>query len=214
MLATIAVGGGIALAGASLYQRVARRKPVPLIDALYDRWGWTAPAADQMPDRADARAEITAEVTGAPAAMPATPSNAEITREVLIISLTSATAIMHLALGTPLFVLNGMGYAGLLAAHYLAPPQETYRQYTRGALFGYTGFTVVAYFAVRGAAGFTSPVGVANKLIELGLLSVLWQDGRLAQAKEASRVRILTGAEPTVQAIPVTATSPAGATGS
>lgn len=169
MLATFAIGSGIALAGASLYQRVTRRKPLPWLDPLYERWELTTPAVTKAEDG-------TVEL--------AAPTNAEITRDVLIISLTGATAIIHLTLGTPLFILNGVGYAGLLAAHYLVPQDETYRQYTRGALFGYTGFTVAAYFVLRGAGGLVDTVGIVNKLIELGLLAVLWQDGRLAQEKQ------------------------------
>ena len=99
-----------------------------------------------------------------------------VNRNVLIAGLTGTTAVLHVALGTQIFVLNGIGYLALLAAHYATPERESYRKYTRDALFGYTSFTVVAYFAARGTSGFLDPTGVASKLIELGLLRVLWAD--------------------------------------
>ncbi|MCB9162466.1 MAG: hypothetical protein H6644_21900 [Caldilineaceae bacterium] len=97
-------------------------------------------------------------------------------RRVLIVALTGATAGLHLALGTQLFALNGLGYLALLGAHFATPDRESYRAYTRDALFGYTGVTVVGYFALRGTAGFADPTGMASKLIELGLMNVLWAD--------------------------------------
>lgn len=97
-------------------------------------------------------------------------------RQVAIIALTGATATIHIALGTPLFILNGVGYLALLGAHLAVPDRESYRTYTRNALLGYTGVTVIGYFALQGVAGFTDPLGVLNKLIELGLLNVLWED--------------------------------------
>jgi hypothetical protein len=32
------------------------------------------------------------------------------------------------------------------------------------------------HFALRGTAGFADPAGMASKLIELGLMNVLWAD--------------------------------------
>lgn len=97
-------------------------------------------------------------------------------RRVAIVAFTGATAALHLSLGTPIFVLNGLGYLALLGVHFAVPDRESYRTYTRDALFGYTGVTVIGYFAMRGAAGFADPTGIASKLIELGLMSALWQD--------------------------------------
>lgn len=180
MLAALAIGSGIALSAASLCSRVLYKRDLPLVDQLYGSQSNIAIEADS-PDASTAltRFEYTEE---------------DKLREVLVISLTSATAILHLTLGTKLFVLNGVGYAGLLALHYLAPQSETYRQYTRSALFGYTGVTTLGYFIVNGVGSFTNPVGIANKLIELGLLAVLWQD-----QKEASR----SAQVETVQQIPI-----------
>jgi hypothetical protein len=162
MLATLAVGGGIALSVASLYSRVRYKKSLPLVDRLY------TPDTDGIIGDDDTRTKTSlAEIN---------LSEEEVIREVLIIGLTGATAMIHVTLGAPIFVLNGIGYAGLLGLHYLVPPKETYRQYTRSALFGYTGVTVIGYFIVNGAGGFTNSIGIADKLIELGLLAVLWQD--------------------------------------
>lgn len=97
-------------------------------------------------------------------------------RQALIVALTTSTAIIHIYVGGTLFVLNGIGFLVLLAAHYTAPPRESYRKWTRDGLMGYTGFTTLAYFIVRGIGGWTSPIGVASKLVELGLIRVLWAD--------------------------------------
>lgn len=97
-------------------------------------------------------------------------------RQVAIVALTGATAAIHIALGGQLFVLNGVGYLSLLCVHLAVPDRESYRTYTRNALLGYTSVTVIGYIAVQGIAGFSDPLGIFNKLIELGLLNVLWED--------------------------------------
>lgn len=97
-------------------------------------------------------------------------------RQALIAALTSSTAVIHIYLGGTLFVLNGVGFLALLAAHYAVPPRESYRKWTRDGLLGYTSFTALAYFVVKGVSGWTNPIGIATKLIELGLIRVLWAD--------------------------------------
>ena len=176
LLAPLAVGGGIALAAGSLYRRIRYRKSLPFLDEVYQGRRPSILSRRGETDAEGAQGEVT-ETSVAIAEM----SEAQITRDVLIITLTGTTAIIHLTLGSSLFVLNGVGYAGLLAAHYLVPPRETYRQYTRDALLGYTGFTFVAYFLVNGVPGaFTSVTGVVCKLVELGVLNVLWKDRQAA----------------------------------
>ncbi len=162
MLGTLVIGSGIALSVASLYSRVRYKRNLPLVDRLY------APGTTVVRVDDDTNIEASLAVINL--------SEAEVIREVLVIGLTGATAIIHLTLGAPIFVLNGIGFAGLLGLHYLVPPKETYRQYTRSALFGYTSVIVVGYFIVNGAGGFVNSIRIANKLIELGLLAVLWQD--------------------------------------
>lgn len=102
-------------------------------------------------------------------------------RQVLIVGLTGTTIVLHFYLGTALFTLNSLGYLALLAAHYAVPQRESYQRWTRDGLFGYTGFTVAGYFIVKGVGGWTSPIGIASKLAELGLMHVLWEDGKAAK---------------------------------
>jgi hypothetical protein len=104
-------------------------------------------------------------------------------RELLIAALTGTTAAIHIYLGGTLFVLNGVGFLAGLAAHYAVPQRESYQKWTREGLFGYTGVTVAGYFALKGLAGFGSPIGIATKVVELGLMRVLWEDGEAAQQK-------------------------------
>lgn len=101
-------------------------------------------------------------------------------RKVTIIMLTSATAWTHIALGAQipfaLLVINGVGYLVLLTGHYFVPQLAPYRDHTRDALSAYTGTTIVGYFATCSVAGLIGPVGILNKLIEVGLLGALWFD--------------------------------------
>jgi len=140
MLSALAIGGGIALSAASLCSRVLYKRDLPLVEQLY---------------RSDSKIPIKVSDSGSTTALTQFEySEEDKVREVLVMSLTSATAVMHLALGTKLFVLNGVGYAGLLALHHLVPKNEAYRQYTRAALFGYTGVTVTGYFILNGVGSF------------------------------------------------------------
>lgn len=99
-----------------------------------------------------------------------------------VIVLTVATALIHLYLGLQIpdaiFVLNGLGYLGLLAALYLPVPQLTqYRSIARWALLGYTLLTIVLWI-IMGARNF---IGYSDKIIEVALVALL--------LLEASRVR-------------------------
>ena len=104
-------------------------------------------------------------------------------RELLIVGLSGATAVIHIYLGGTLFLLNGVGFLAAVGAHYAVPQRESYQKWTREGLFGYTGVTVAGYFALKGLAGFGSPIGLATKLVELGLMRVLWEDGKAAEDK-------------------------------
>ena len=71
-----------------------------------------------------------------------------------IILLTLATAAMHLALIFPdfLFILNALGYVGLLGALYLPiPGLARYRGIIRWALMGYTLLTIFGLAGHRSA---------------------------------------------------------------
>jgi hypothetical protein len=90
-----------------------------------------------------------------------------------IVVLAFGTAIIHLYLGLsgfPLFVLNGLGYLAFVAALYLPVQQlARYRGTVRWALIGYTALTIVLWLLV----GARTPIGYADKLIEIALIALL-----------------------------------------
>ena len=92
--------------------------------------------------------------------------------------LALGTATIHLYLGLsglPLFVLNGLGYMALVAALYLPVPRlARYRSAIRWALIGYTALTIVLWILV----GARTPIGYADKLIEVALIALLLIEGR------------------------------------
>jgi hypothetical protein len=97
-----------------------------------------------------------------------------------IIALTVITAVIHLALGlflgeiNPMFVLNGVGYLALAAALYFIPQLAGQRSLIRWVLMGYTALTIVLYFVLT--PNIMSPVGLADKAVELILVILLWVD--------------------------------------
>lgn len=92
----------------------------------------------------------------------------------VIIALTLATALIHISLGGPLFILNGVGYIALLVALYWVPQTAAYRPQIRYAFMGYTAVTIIAYFLMNG--DLTSTVGMLTKVIEVTLLVLLWRE--------------------------------------
>lgn len=101
-------------------------------------------------------------------------------RKVSVITLTGATALIHIALGLqaglPLFVWNGAGFIALLAGQYFTPQLEPYRAEVRDGFIAYSGTTIVAYFLLQGSAGLLNPVGLTTKVIEAGLIGLLWHE--------------------------------------
>lgn len=96
-----------------------------------------------------------------------------------VVVLTLATAIIHLLLGLPLFILNGIGYIVLLALLYAPISQlAPYQHYVRYVLIAYTGLTIILWIFL--GIPYTG-LGYITKLIELILIVVL--------AVEATRVR-------------------------
>ncbi len=100
----------------------------------------------------------------------------------LIVILTIATAIIHVALGfgfnNPLFILNGIGYAGLLGLLFLPIAQlAAYRGTVRWVLLGYTALTFVLYF-VFNWPDIWGPLGLIDKAIELVLMVLLVRQTR------------------------------------
>jgi hypothetical protein len=100
-----------------------------------------------------------------------------------IFLLTLATAGIHLYLaltaipymglnfGVMLFILNGLGYLGLLAALQLPIPQlARFRNAARWALVALAALTIVLFFLV--APEYTI-VGYVDKAIEVALIALL-----------------------------------------
>src|SRR5829696_2760545 len=98
-----------------------------------------------------------------------------------IILLTFGTALIHLYLGLkgfPLFVLNGLGYLGLLAALILPIPRiSEYRNLVRWVLVGYTALTILLWILV----GARNSIGYTDKVMELVLVVLLVLDARRSQ---------------------------------
>jgi hypothetical protein len=87
----------------------------------------------------------------------------------------------------PLFILNGVGYLGLLGLYFLPIPfLQQKRHLTRRVLMGYTILTIVAWLVIwvgfsviRDGIPFFSRdswYGVPAKIAELLLLVLLWTD--------------------------------------
>jgi hypothetical protein len=98
-----------------------------------------------------------------------------------VILLTVGTAVIHLYLGFqgfPLFVLNGLGYLGLLAALILPIPRiSEYRNLTRWVLVGYTALTIFLWILV----GSRNAIGYVDKIIELALIALLVLGARISR---------------------------------
>jgi hypothetical protein len=121
-----------------------------------------------------------------------------------IILLVLATAVLHLAAAfdrilfpespDPLFILNGLGYLGLLGAYFLPIPFFQQRhQLVRWTLFVFAIITIVAWIVIWVGINVIanrvpffshdSVYGVPAKIVELILLFVLWQDKPAAVRK-------------------------------
>jgi len=119
------------------------------------------------------------------------------TRQYGIILLGLFTAIIHLAAAfdnslfpdspDPLFILNGLGFIGLLGAYFLPIKffQERHKLVWQ-VLFGYVILTIVAWLVIwvglnvikDGVPFFShdSIYGVPAKIAEVTLLGLLWSD--------------------------------------
>jgi hypothetical protein len=95
-----------------------------------------------------------------------------------VIVLTIGTALIHLYLGLqgfPLFILNGLGYLGLLAALILPIPRiSDYRSLTRWVLVGYTALTIFLWILL----GARNAIGYTDKMIEIALVALLVLEAR------------------------------------
>jgi hypothetical protein len=110
-----------------------------------------------------------------------------------ILLLTLATAGIHLYLaltaftymglnfGVTLFILNGLGYLGLLAALQLPIPQlARFRSAARWALVAFAVLTIVLFF-VMAPKPYTI-VGYVDKAIEVALIALLLADAHTASS--------------------------------
>jgi len=113
-----------------------------------------------------------------------------------ILLLALATAVIHLFLafsaiplfglnfGVVLFILNGLGYLGLLAALQLPIPQlARFRSAARWALVAYAALTIVLWLIM--APSYDS-IGYADKAIEVALIALLVADA-YADSSQLSR---------------------------
>ena len=97
-----------------------------------------------------------------------------------IIVLTLITGVIHLALGIfqsdTLFLLNGVGYLVLLYLTFWAPAfLSGQASLIRWAFIAFTLVTIIAYFGAWGLEGFSQPVGLLTKIVEVLLLIGLWR---------------------------------------
>ena len=110
-----------------------------------------------------------------------------------IILLTVATALVHLSFfiqdprGNFIFLLNGLGYLGLLGLLYVRVglPASLVRL-VRPALMGYAALTIVLYVVISyQAQSWSIPIGPIDKLVELVLIGLLWSEERSARSARA-----------------------------
>jgi len=102
-------------------------------------------------------------------------------RQLGIILLTLILAGIHISILFPdtLFILNGLGYLGLLAAYFLPIPMlQTRRNLVRWALMGYTLITILAWVAIGDKSWPAGTLGYFTKLLEVLLIVFLWVDRR------------------------------------
>ena len=102
----------------------------------------------------------------------------------IIILLTLATAAIHFSFfvrdptGELIYGLNALGYLTLLAMLYLPIPLlDNLHRMARRILMGYAAITIVAYL-IFGLVKheWTVPLGPIDKLIEVTLIALLWQE--------------------------------------
>ena len=109
-----------------------------------------------------------------------------------IFVLTVATAVIHLYLaftaigsmgfnfGVMLFILNGLGYLGLLAVLQLPIRQlARFRSAARWALIAFAALTIVLFFLM---APVYMIIGYVDKAIEVALIALLLADAYTASS--------------------------------
>ncbi len=119
-------------------------------------------------------------------------------RRYLIVFLTLITAGIHFyffstdpkgGLLFTMFLLNGLGYLGLLALLYLPVglPQSLHRL-VRPVFIGYTVLTIALYIIMSAQANiWSAPWAPISKVVEVILIWQLWVDGKTERSFAASR---------------------------
>jgi hypothetical protein len=78
-----------------------------------------------------------------------------------------------------MFILNGLGYLGLLAAYFLPIPfAKDNHGLVRWAFIGYTLVTILAWVAIGDKSWPGGALGYIAKTIEVLLIASLWIDSR------------------------------------
>lgn len=104
-----------------------------------------------------------------------------------IIVLTVLTALIHLQLGFSflgngflpiLFLLNGLGYLALMVAYFwggsISSQLVAMRGQIRWAYIGFTAVTIIAFLIMN--LGNYQLFGLITKLIEVGIIVLLWRE--------------------------------------
>ena len=94
-----------------------------------------------------------------------------------IVALALSTAAIHFFRNFPdvVFILNCLGYLGLLAALYLpAPFFASRRGLVRTVLMGFAALTIIAWIGMGDKSLATGYVGYIDKVIEIVLIILLW----------------------------------------
>jgi len=119
-------------------------------------------------------------------------------RRTLIVILTLITAVIHFYFFSTdpkggslfiLFLLNGIGYLGLLGLLYLplGLPESLHRL-VRPVFIGYTILTIVLYIIISAQSGIWSfPLAPIAKVAEVLLTWQLWAEGKAQMPVTTSR---------------------------
>lgn len=104
------------------------------------------------------------------------------TMQYVTIALAVITAVIHLFLGSTfgmLFILNGLGFLGLIGLYYfghmISPQVANMRAQIRWVLIGYTALTIILYFVMNPNA-LTSGLGLFTKAVEVALIVLLLRE--------------------------------------
>jgi hypothetical protein len=105
-----------------------------------------------------------------------------------IILTTLATALIHFSLLFPdvLFILNGLGYLGLLAAYFIPVDLAKKTHYlVRWLFIAFTFVTILAWVAIGDKSWPAGSLGYLTKLIEVVLIILLVVDRQPNQTPQS-----------------------------